>query len=151
MAQIFVSHSQKDSKIIDFVNKAFASTKVEGKYEEMEALLHGKRNSAQISADIAASNCIFVLLSKNVENLKHTRDWVVWESGNAKGVNKDVWVIEPFEECLQLSIVIPHLQHYVCFHYGNDWLLYLRNIIQSYDDSHVAKALIAGVSAGALT
>ena len=29
MAQIFISHSAKDRKIVEFINGAFASTKVE--------------------------------------------------------------------------------------------------------------------------
>ncbi len=37
MAQIFISHSAKDTRIIEFINLAFASTKVEAKYEEIEA------------------------------------------------------------------------------------------------------------------
>jgi hypothetical protein len=35
MAQIFISHSAKDRPIIEFINRAFATTKVEAKYEEI--------------------------------------------------------------------------------------------------------------------
>jgi hypothetical protein len=43
MAQIFISHSAKDRAIIDFINRAFAASKVEAKYEEIEAILEGRR------------------------------------------------------------------------------------------------------------
>jgi hypothetical protein len=148
MAQIFISHSAKDQKPLDFLNKAFASSNVQAKYEEFEAIIHGRRTAAQIKADIAASNAIMVVLGPNAENLKHTRDWVVWESGNASGANKDVWVIEAFEDSPHLSVVIPHLRHYVSFHYNDQWLAYFRQIVSSYDDSHVAKAILAGAGIG---
>ena len=148
MAQIFVSHSAKDTKQLDFLNKAFASTNVQAKYEEIEAITRGRRNSAQIAADIAASNAIFVVLGPNVETLKHTRDWVVWESGRAQGTNKDIWVLEAFEDSALISVVVPHLRHYVCFHYNDAWLGYLRTVITSYDDSHILTAMVAGAGVG---
>jgi len=45
MAQIFISHSAKDKRIIEFINRAFASTRVEAKYEEIEAILDGRRTT----------------------------------------------------------------------------------------------------------
>jgi hypothetical protein len=150
MAQIFVSHSQKDTKLLDFLNKAFASSNVQAKYEEIELLSHGRRTSDQISADISLSNAIFVVLGKNVETLKHTRDWVAWESGIAHAKNKDVWVIEALEDSPKLSVVIPRVQHYLCFNYTDPWLSYLREIVTSYDDSHVLKAVAAGAAVGGM-
>src|SRR6476659_6845636 len=120
MAQIFISHSAKDAKPIEFLNKAFASSNVQAKYEEIEAIATGRRTAAQIRADIAVSNAIMVVLGPNAETLRHTRDWIAWESGNA--ANKDVWVLEAFEDSAKLSVVIPHLRHYVGFHYNDQWL-----------------------------
>lgn len=93
MAQIFVSHSSKDTKQIEFISRAFASTKVQAKFEEIEAITQGRRTAAQIDADVQSSNAIMVVLGTNVQALEHTRDWVVWESGRA-GQNKNVWVLE---------------------------------------------------------
>ena len=94
MAQIFISHSAKDTKPLQFLNQAFATTNVEAKYEEIEAIVSGKRTSQQIKADIAGSRAIMVVLGPNAEKLRHTRDWIVWESGTATGVGKDIWVLE---------------------------------------------------------
>lgn len=153
MSQIFVSHSRADKDGIDFINRAFASTKVEAKYEEVEAILHGRRSAAEISRDIVQSNALFVLLGKETEELRHTRDWVAWESGVATGAafqaNKDVWVFEPLDESAQLSVVIPHLRHHVCFEITDPWLAYIRSIVSSYDDSHVLPAALAGAGIGA--
>lgn len=152
MAQIFVSHSAKDTKAQDFLFKAFATTKVTAKYEEIEAMVTGKRTSQQIKLDIQFSNAVFVVLGPHVEQIPHTRDWVGSESGTASGANKDVWVFEAVEDSPKLTIVIPHLRHYVLFDYTDSWLIYLRQIIASYDDSHVFPAVAAGAGVvGALS
>ena len=148
MAQIFISHSAKDSKPVEFLNRAFASSNVQAKYEEIEAIVTGRRTEAQIRADIAQSNAVMIVLGRNAETLKHTRDWINWESGNAAALNKDVWVLESFEDSSHLSVVIPCLRHYVCFHYTDPWLAHLREIVVSYDDSHVAKAALVGAGLG---
>ena len=148
MAQIFVSHSAKDAKPLDFLNRAFATTNVQAKHEEIEAMITGKRTSQQVKLDIQLSNAIFVVMGLNVEQLKHTRDWVVNESGFASGLNKDVWVLEAVEDTPKLSVVIPNVRHYVRFDYTDFWLIYLRQIVGSYDDSHVVKAMAAGAGIG---
>jgi hypothetical protein len=129
MAQIFVSHSAKDVALKNFINQAFATTKVEAKYEEIEAILEGSRTAAQIAADIGRSNAVFVLLSENVERLKHTQNWVTWESGVAAAANKEIWVFEAFEDRAKLSVVIPHLHHHVSFQCSDPWLVYMRAIV----------------------
>jgi hypothetical protein len=148
VAQIFISHSAKDSKPVEFLNRAFASSNVQAKYEEIEAIISGRRTEAQIRADVAQSNAVMIVLGRNAETLKHTRDWINWESGNAAALNKDIWVLEAFEDSPHLSVVIPCLRHYVSFHYTDLWLAHLREIVVSYDDSHVAKAALVGAGLG---
>src|SRR5579862_9271266 len=152
MAQIFISHSAKDIALKNFINQAFATTKVEAKYEEIEAIVQGQRTAQQIGADIAQSNAVFILLGQNVENLKHTQQWVLWESGFAAGAalqaNKDIWVFEAFEDGSKLTVAIPHLHHHVCFQYTDPWLAYLRAIVSAYDDSHVLPTMLKGAGAG---
>jgi hypothetical protein len=154
MAQIFVSHSAKDTELVSFVSKAFSSTKVKAVFEEFEALFKGPANSARIADDIRQSNAVFIVLGKHVEELKHTRDWIGWESGFAAApsgeTNKDIWVLESITEADGLSVVIPHLRHYVCFNLTDERSqAYLTQIIASYDDSHFLKAMSGGAVAGA--
>jgi hypothetical protein len=154
MAQIFVSHSAKDEDLVALLSKAFAATPVRAIFEEFEAILKGPANAQRIVLDIRQSNAVFVLLGKNVEELKHTRDWVGWECGvaaaTAMETNKDVWVLESIAELDGLSVVIPHLRHYVSFDHCNQfWQGYLTQIILSYDDSHFLKAMSAGAATGA--
>lgn len=102
----------------------------------------------KIERDIQASNAVFVLLSENVESLKHTRDWVNWECGTAK--NKDIWIFEPFESLGKIRVIIPRINHYVLFEKTEEWRKYLRSIIENYDDSHVVPTLSALTVGGAL-
>lgn len=157
MAQIFVSHSAKNRRTVDFFSNAFASTKVRAVFEEFDAIGEGRRSAAQIQADIAHSNATFTVLGPEAEALRHTRDRIAWENGVSVGdgltpgvANKDVWVFELWSDTARLSIVIPRLRHYVRFDINDDWLKYVRTIINSYDNSHVLPAIAAGAGAGAL-
>lgn len=81
MAHIFISHSGKDKDLRDFFSNAFAGTKVKAIFEEFEKILIGKVTSEQIARDIENSKAVFVILSQNVQDIPHTRDWVVCETG----------------------------------------------------------------------
>jgi len=143
MAQIFVSHSQKDEDLKNFFSNAFLGTKVAGIFEEFEKILGGKVTSVKIARDIENSRAVFVILSQNVQDIPHTRDWVVWETGVAK--NKDIWIFEPYPQFGKISVVTPFLRHYAIFALNDSWLGYIRRIIESYDDSHtLGTALVTG-------
>ncbi len=148
MAQIFVSHSGRDGDLRSFFSEAFAGTKVKAVFEEFEKLIRGTVTSQQITKDIEASKAVFTVLSENVENIPHTRDWVVWEVGVAK--NKDIWVFEPYSHFGRVSVVTPHLKHYVLFDLSDAWRDYIRRIVESYDDSHVLPAMLVAGGLGAL-
>jgi hypothetical protein len=148
MAQIFMSHSQKDKDIILFFLEAFAGTNVKPHLEELEKEPPAGVTAEIIDRNIQASNAVFVLLSENVENLRQTRDWVSWECGAAK--NKDIWVFEPLESLGKVQVVVPRFNHYVLFERNDEWRKYHRSIIESYDDSHVIPTLSATTTGGAL-
>lgn len=148
MAEIFVSHSGKDKDLRDFFSNAFAGTKVRAIFEEFEKIIRGNVSTAHIASDIENSKAVFVILSQNVQGIPHTRDWVVWETGVAK--NKDIWIFEPFTQFGQISVVTPFLRHYVIFDTIDPWLVYIRRIIESYDDSHVLPTLLLTGGLGAL-
>ncbi len=148
MAQIFISHSRQDEDIIHFFLEAFAGTKVKPHLEELEKEPPTGVTAGKIEHDIQISNAVFVLLSENVEHLKHTRDWMVWECGTAK--NKDIWVFEPFDSLGKIRIVVPRLNNYVLFERSEEWRKYFLCIIESYDDSYVIPTLSASAAGGAL-
>src|ERR1700758_4772256 len=110
MAQIFVSHSQQDKEFIHFFLEAFAGTKVKPHLEELEREPPTGVTASQIAQDIQASNALFVLLSENVQQGPHTRDWIVWECGAA--INKEIWLFEPTASLGRIRVVVPRFNHY---------------------------------------
>jgi hypothetical protein len=74
---------------------------------------------------------------------------VNWESGIA-GKNKDVWIFEPYSQFGRISVVTPKLRHYVVFDLTDEWLGYIKKIIESYDDSHILPAIVVGGGLGAI-
>jgi len=148
IAQIFVSHSQKDENFQSFFSKAFAGTNVKAVFEEFEKISKGKITRDDIGRDIENSRAVFVILSQNVEKIPHTRDWVVCETGIAK--NKDVWVFEPNSQYGKISVVVPTLRNYVVFGVHDTWLGYIRRIIESYDDSQTLPTALVTGGLGAL-
>jgi hypothetical protein len=148
MAQIFISHSQKDEDFKNFFAKAFAGTHVKAVFEEFEKIAKGTITRDDIGRDIENSRAVFVILSRNVEKITHTRDWVVCETGVAK--NKDVWVFEPHSQSGDVSVITPFLRDYVVFDINEVWLGYIRRIVESYDDSQTLSTVLVGGGLGAL-
>ena len=85
MAQIFISHSAKDVQLKNFLNSIFSGSKVTAVFEEYEKLLSGAVTAEKIQQHITASAAVFLLITENVNNIQHTRDWVVWEGWNRQG------------------------------------------------------------------
>lgn len=146
MASIFISHSQHDKELVSFISTVFAGTKVKACFEEFEKLATGVVTSAKILEDIDASSAVFLLLSRNVERIPHTRDWVVWESGAAK--MKPIWVFESLDEGQSVSIAVPHLNNYVLFARTDEWRTYLRQVVNSFDNSSLLPTVLGTAGAG---
>lgn len=58
-------------------------------------------------------------------------------------------MFEPISQLGRISVVTPYLRHYVIFDTSDDWLGYIRRIIESYDDSHVLPTVSATTLTGA--
>lgn len=148
MAQIFVSHSQQDEEFKSLFLKAFSGTQVRSVFEEFERIMKGKITRDDVARDIENSRAVFVILSQNVEKLRHTRDWIAFETGAAK--NKDVWVFEPYSQYGQISVIVPSVRNYVVFDVNDAWIGYIRRIIESYDDSQTLPTILVTGGLGAL-
>lgn len=146
MAQIFISHSQKDKEIISLFTKAFSVTSVISKFEELEKLCGQKIDQENIRNDIKRSGAVFILLSENVNNIPHTRDWITWESGVAS--NKDVWVFELKDDFNKIKVLIPKINHFVVFNITDGWIPYIRKIIESYDKPPLRSTVLKGTAMG---
>ena len=147
MAKIFISHSGKDTGLVDFFRRVFSGTGVTPIFEEFIAQFVGKVTSRKVELDIQLSNAVFVVLSKNAEQIPHTRDWIVWEAGTSK--NKDIWVFEDSSSPEHVSIAVPRLTHYVYCTLGEPTLPYVRSIVESYNDQNILTATLLGAGIGA--
>ena len=150
MVQIFISHSAKDEQGISFFAKVFSTTNVKAIFEEYEKLTGLPINSKKIQEDINKSECIFILLDENIEQNKHTRDWVSWECGYGSQNNKDVWVFEKQKDYEKITLVTPSLKHYVRYNPDDNWFHYIQTIIKSYDNSNVNKNTLLGTTIGGI-
>lgn len=144
MAQIFVAHSGRDTELVNFFLRCFYGTNVNPVFEEIERIDRGEVTTSDIEVDIDNSNALFVILTTNVESRPYTRDWVVSEAAR----KKDTWVFELHLQLGNVSVAIPFLRHYVLFRTDEAWMVYIRDIIKSYDDSHVIPTVAVGGGIG---
>ncbi len=98
--EIFVSHMAKDIEYRDYFLEICTLAKTKPIFEELEKIVKGTITWYTILKDIDRAKAVFVILSQNIqkEEQRHTRDWIVWETGVAAAKNKDVWVLEPYIE-----------------------------------------------------
>ncbi|WP_456475697.1 toll/interleukin-1 receptor domain-containing protein [Candidatus Pyrohabitans sp.] len=83
---IFISHSSKDSLLIEQINKAFKDIGVEPYFAFLKQ--EGVDPVTKIINAIHESRALFVLVTENVLKYNYTRDWVSFEIGLAKGIEK---------------------------------------------------------------
>jgi hypothetical protein len=145
MAQIFISHSKEDRNIKSFFEGIFAVTKVRAVFVEYES--YQPPPGPYIQRQINESKAMFLLLGQNVERLSHTKVWIGSETGIAQQANKAIWVFEPFGEWR--NVPIPYVLHYVPYIESDQAFQYIKDIVNSYDDSAAIEAVIRGAGLGA--
>ena len=152
MSQIFISHSQRDKTLVSLFSKVFGSTPVRHVCMELEKIIQGANvTPADVEKEIRNSAAMFILLSENVNNTPHTRDWIAWESGVAASSGKDIWVFEPTSDLGRINIVIPHFTHYIPIDTSLEQAYaYIHNIVKSYADSEVLPTAAAFGFLGAI-
>jgi hypothetical protein len=87
---VFVSHSSKDEKLIRLVELAFDDRDIKPYFAKNR--IEGKNPVEKIVEAISNSKYFFALVTSNVVNDTHTRDWVNFEIGVAKAFNKKIFV-----------------------------------------------------------
>jgi len=135
VAQVFISHSQRDEGIKNLFLRAFRGSGVNDVYREYENAPPTGVTAELIQQDIERSSAVFVLLSETVESLPFTRDWILFECGVAAAKQKPVWVFEPHSSFGRITITIPRFDHYVRFNNNDAWRLYLHSLIAPYNDA----------------
>src|SRR2546428_9209946 len=112
MAQIFISHSQRDERIKDLFLRAFRGSGVNDIYREYEDAPPTGVTAEIIERDIELSAAVFVLLSETVASLPHTMSWILFECGVAAAKQKPIWVFEPYDSFGKITTTIPRFNQY---------------------------------------
>ncbi len=141
LPEIFVSHMAKDRDYRDYFLEICTLAKTMPIFEELEKIVKGQITWYTIMKDIDRAKAVFVILSQNIqkEEQKHTRDWIVWETGVAAAKNKEVWVLEPYRDLDKISVVIPYFTNYMLFEINDEYRRYIKNIIESYSNPSISR------------
>lgn len=142
MAQIFISHSQRDEGIKNLFLRAFCGSGVNAIYREYENRPLTGVTAEVIQQDIELSSAVFVLLSETVESLPFTRDWILFECGIAAAKQKPIWVFEPYGSFSRITMMIPRFDHYVRFGDNDAWRQYINSIAAHYNDAPAIGRLV---------
>jgi hypothetical protein len=109
--QIFISHSAKDRKAVDYFVEKFTDTGVKPVLMEYEKWsIEGKPNWKWIKDEIQKSQKLFLILTKNIVKNEYTQNWVAFEVGVASTSNPSIPVFVFREE--EIDFPVPYLTHY---------------------------------------
>src|SRR3972149_5747524 len=84
--QIFISHSSKGKLLIEEIKKGLEKIGIKPYFAFLEQ--EGKDIRTKIEEAITSSCAVFLLVTENILKNKRTRDWVSYEIGFAKGLEK---------------------------------------------------------------
>lgn len=109
--QIFLSHSRRDTEIVQYFVDKFNDTGIKPVLMEFEKWSRNRRpNWLWIKDEIKESKALFLLLSKNITKKQQTQNWVSFEVGLASMCNPPLPVFAFEEE--RVFFPIPYLSHY---------------------------------------
>jgi hypothetical protein len=159
LAQIFLSHSQRDEGIKNLFLRAYPGTNVHLVLKEYETISPAgtptnqiSRNMAnEIENDILMSAAVFVVLSETVQALPGTSHWIVYEAALAKAKQKPVWVFEPYDSHGRVNVEIPYFNHFVRLPMNEGGRRFVQQVIASYNDTPVLTTgggALAGAAVG---
>jgi hypothetical protein len=100
---VFMAHSRDDDEGWTFFDHLFAAAGVRAywyPFPEGRTYPHWKG----ILKSITEAASLFVVLSKPMESKPHTRSWVSFEAGIAKGLGRPIWVFEDLREKVDIPV-----------------------------------------------
>ena len=109
--QVFISHSSKDEKLVDFIEFGFRKIDVTPFFARRH--MRGENPAQKIVNEIEKSLALFAIMTSNVLYDKDTRDWVVFEIGVAKGKGKPIFCWK--ERDREIPKLIEYLTDYETF------------------------------------
>jgi hypothetical protein len=109
--QIFISHSSKDHKILEFFRQLFDDSGVKPVFMEFESWSRNNMpNWIWIREQIQKSRALFLILTKNIVEKPYTQNWIAFEIGVACSTNPPIPVYVFREE--DVKFPVPYLTWY---------------------------------------
>lgn len=148
MVYVFVSHSKKDTELVEIINHNFRS--VGGVPLFMEFTPESEPPYKKIEGNIDLSKAVFLFLTPNVTSSDYTKNWISFEVGLAKKTNKPVFVVEDFNN--KIHFPVPYITDYILYEPAKveDWIG-LQKILQKIKRVVEDNKLLLGLTgAGAI-
>ena len=112
MAQIFVSHSSKDSWLVDPIAENLRAIGVDPYLAELETP-NPLSLYDMLATAIERSTAVFLILTRNITNNFETRDFVNWEIAIARVHRKPVYAF--VERGVEVPILMSQIMVYHTF------------------------------------
>ena len=113
--QVFISHSSKDTKLINLITLGFKGRDIFPFFAKREMV--GKNPVEKIVNAIDSSMALFALVTRNVVHDPYTRDWVVFEItvAKVKGIPIFCWMDQDIAQYKRFPKLIENVTDYVTF------------------------------------
>lgn len=112
MVKIFISHSKRDSWLVEPVSEVLEEIGVKPYVAEIETP-EAKPLPRKFYEHIQTSDVVILLLTKNVMKYQNTRDIINWEVATAHALHKPVYVFR--EESVEVPLMISYITDYFTF------------------------------------
>lgn len=118
--QIFISHSSKDTKLINLITLSFKGPDIVPFFARQ--VMMGKNPVEKIINAINNSMALFAVITSNVVHDPHTRDWVVFEIAVAKirGIPIFCWIDDGVAKNRTYPKLIENITDYDTFNHVYD-------------------------------
>jgi hypothetical protein len=132
LKQILIVNSRAESRFKPFLEKVFLAVQVGTVWEEYENI-GGKNPIGDFRKQAAASDALFLILSREAQTAFDARNLGFFESGFSRGRN--VYVFEHCEDSKRVSIRIPDLHHFISLYITNAWTDHVIKIAEAFEES----------------
>jgi len=114
LTKVFISHSQRDSELVDTIISFLENIDIDPIVEEFkpEEEKHHVLYE-EIRRSIKSCDAVFLFLTDEVMMTEHTKNWVIFEDGLALGTEKQVFLFERAGKPLKYPV--PYLTDYMIF------------------------------------
>lgn len=114
MTNVFISHSKRDSELVNIIIHALRNIEVNPIVEEF--IPDQEKHPIpyeEIRRNIKSCNALFLFLTDKVMMTEHTKNWVIFEDGLALGTEKQVVLFE--RAGVPLEYPVPYFTDYMLF------------------------------------